>query len=676
MVGGADAAGSGAAREARATSTAYRPEIDGLRALAVLPVIVFHAGLGLPGGYVGVDVFFVISGYLITSIIVSELERDTFSIAGFYERRARRILPALFLVIVCTVPFAWLWMLPDQFRSFSNSLTAVALFVSNVLFWAESGYFAPAAELKPLLHTWSLAVEEQFYVLFPLFLLAAFRLGRDLVAVLVLAILIASLALAEYGVDRSPSATFYLAPARAWELMLGALAALRGDVVRGVADRVADGLAAAGILAIVLAVLLLDEGSHVPGVDGLLPTGGTLLVILFARPGALTTRALSVPPLVGIGLVSYSAYLWHQPLFAFARLRLGPDATPLLFAALSGLSLLLAWGSWRFVEGPFRNRRRFTRVLVLRAAAVATVSLAALGLLLASIPEAAVARLKGYDEALLEQLARPDREHCGPLDFPAERLRPCALGDPAAPVDVVVLGDSQGRSLQAGLHPHLVEAGLGGAFLGTGSTLPLLGAIQHDERHELEAAEEYRRAYAWVAERRPRLVVLIARWDLSFETERLPGDPHTTPRYTVRSTEEPLDGPTSRAALEAGLANSLDALVASTDRVLLLSAIPTLPAHPRRCYLGARCVPLTSEAARERNARANRALARAAARYEQVTFVDLVEHLCPGEECHLLEGDVPLYRDPAHLTVDGARLVAGALLGSALPAARAGGEGS
>jgi peptidoglycan/LPS O-acetylase OafA/YrhL len=163
----------------------YRREIDGLRAIAVVPVILFHAGVTVfSGGYVGVDVFFVISGYLITSILIGELEQGNFSIARFYERRARRILPALFFVMLCCIPFAWMWMLPSELKDFSQSIAAVVFFASNVLFWREEGYFAPTAELKPLLHTWSLAVEEQYYLLFPVFLLLAWRFGRNRVFLL------------------------------------------------------------------------------------------------------------------------------------------------------------------------------------------------------------------------------------------------------------------------------------------------------------------------------------------------------------------------------------------------------------------------------------------------------------------------------------------------------------
>lgn len=204
----------------------YRREIDGLRAIAVLAVILFHAGFkAFGGGFVGVDVFFVISGYLITTIILSDMSRQKFSIVTFYERRARRILPALFFVMLCCVPFAWMWLRPVDFKSFSESLVAVSAFSSNILFWRESGYFGTASELKPLLHTWSLAVEEQYYVLFPLFLMALWKLRKRRVFGTLLLGGVLSLIAAQWGAYHKPSAAFYLLPTRAWELAMGALIA-------------------------------------------------------------------------------------------------------------------------------------------------------------------------------------------------------------------------------------------------------------------------------------------------------------------------------------------------------------------------------------------------------------------------------------------------------------------
>jgi len=333
----------------------YRREIDGLRAVAVLPVILFHGGFqSFAGGYVGVDVFFVISGYLITSILIRELQQGTFSILHFYERRARRILPALFVVMLACLPFAYAWMVPSHLIGFAQSLVSVVLFVSNIFFWYQGeAYFAADAELQPLLHTWSLAVEEQYYLLFPVFLLLVWRFGRQRVFWSVVAIAAVSLLLAEWGSHNMPSATFYLAPTRAWELLAGSICAF---LTVGRPQRSSNVLSAIGLAMIVYAILRFDADTPFPGLYALVPVVGTALIILFAARDTWVARLLSTRAFVGIGLISYSAYLWHQPLFAFARLRSPTEPDSYLIAALAMAALLLAWATWHFVEQPFRRR--------------------------------------------------------------------------------------------------------------------------------------------------------------------------------------------------------------------------------------------------------------------------------------------------------------------------------
>ena len=297
----------------------YRPEIDGLRAIAVLPVILFHAGIGIfDGGFVGVDVFFVISGFLITSIIVKDVEAGTFSFMAFYERRARRILPALFVVMICCLPFAWMWLLPRELIAFSTSVISVCLFASNFLFWRQSGYFDAAAELKPLLHTWSLAVEEQYYIVFPIAVLFLWRFGRNGVIVSLALVAVASLLLSEWSWRNAPDANFYLLPTRAWELMAGALCSFVAVGPRPTRD---NALSALGLAAILFSVFWFDETTPFPSIYATVPVAGTCLVLLFATSGTVSCTVLSTRALVGTGLISYSAYLWHQPLFAFARTR-------------------------------------------------------------------------------------------------------------------------------------------------------------------------------------------------------------------------------------------------------------------------------------------------------------------------------------------------------------------
>lgn len=331
----------------------YRREIDGLRALAVLPVILFHAGIApFSGGYVGVDIFFVISGYLITSILIGDLRARQFSILRFYERRARRILPALIVMMAVCLPLAWALLLPEAFRDFSQSLVAVTLFASNVLFWLESGYFAPAAELKPLLHTWSLAVEEQYYIVVPLILWAFWRRGEARLAWALALLAALSLAVCLWLAPRAPSANFYLLPSRAWELLAGSLCAF---ALRDGWRPKSELGALAGLGLIVAAVVGFDADTPFPSLWTLLPVGGTALIILCAQPGTRVAGLLSLPALVGVGLISYSAYLWHQPLFAFARAWTIFEPSTAAMLALSGLALGLGWLSWRFVEQPFRR---------------------------------------------------------------------------------------------------------------------------------------------------------------------------------------------------------------------------------------------------------------------------------------------------------------------------------
>jgi peptidoglycan/LPS O-acetylase OafA/YrhL len=209
------------------SGVSYRPEIDGLRALAVLPVVFFHAGVPFfSGGFIGVDIFFVISGFLITSIIARDIDNDRFSIVDFYERRARRILPPLFLMILVCLPFAWMWLLPNAYKDFSQSLVATVSYVSNILFYIETGYFDLTSAQKPLLHTWSLSVEEQFYLVFPVFLLAIFKFGRRWTIPLLAVLTLASIACAQWLQSVNPDAAFYLIFPRAWELLLGAIGAL------------------------------------------------------------------------------------------------------------------------------------------------------------------------------------------------------------------------------------------------------------------------------------------------------------------------------------------------------------------------------------------------------------------------------------------------------------------
>ena len=342
----------------------YRADIDGLRAVAVMPVIFHHAGWSaFHGGFFGVDVFFVISGYLITGIIAGELAEGRFSIARFYERRARRILPALLVVMAACIPAAHVLMTPPQVEELSRSVLATLAFASNVFFWSETGYFDAAAGTKPLLHTWSLAVEEQFYIVFPLVLMALWSRGTSLrgviwvVAGLAAASFVAMEAARELRLA-SGASLFYLAHFRAWELLAGALCAL---IAMRTGRRTVPLAALAGLALVAGSMVFLPEGVPVPSAASFVPVFGTCLVIFYGGGEGLAQRILCWRPMVWIGLVSYSAYLWHQPVFAFARAWSLEEPPVALLLSLVALILLLSWITWRFVEQPFRGRGRFGR---------------------------------------------------------------------------------------------------------------------------------------------------------------------------------------------------------------------------------------------------------------------------------------------------------------------------
>lgn len=360
----------------------YRAEIDGLRALAVFPVVLFHAGFdSFSGGFVGVDVFFVISGYLITNLLLKDLEDRNFSLIDFYERRARRILPALFLVCLVCLPFALIWLMPQDLKDFSKSLLAVATFSSNILFWRESGYFATASELKPLIHTWSLAVEEQFYILFPLLLLFLSRFRKKRIQASFIIFFALSLSISIYFTPKNPWAAFYLLPSRVWELLLGSIFAAYLRKYHLQIDRKWAELGGVmGLFLIAFSIFSFDGNTKFPGVAAVFPCLGTVLIILFAQGETLVRKLLSIRPLVFIGLLSYSFYLWHQPIFAFARHRSIFELDTFSYMGLIAVSLVLSYFSWRFVEQPFRKKTFLQRTSLLRISACVLSSLFIIGL--------------------------------------------------------------------------------------------------------------------------------------------------------------------------------------------------------------------------------------------------------------------------------------------------------
>ena len=435
----------------------------------MVPVVLFHAGFArAAGGYVGVDVFFVISGFLITSIIMKELDRGQFSMVTFYERRARRILPALVFVLLACLPAAWLFMNQHMLARFADGLLGVALFASNIVFWLQDGYFEEASEFNPIIHTWSLAVEEQFYILFPLLLLLlvkVFRLTRPGVMATVAALTVISLALSIYSINVSDRAqlsrgAFLLLPARAWELGVGVLCALwlkpRGG--KAFESIWSGGLSATGLALILVPVALYHKTTAFPGLASMPPVFGTALIVCFGNPNTVVGAALQRATLVGVGLVSYSLYLWHQPLLAYYRIVTDdihiPAGTALLLIAASGALAVL---SWRYVERPFRNKTTVPRAGIFGLSAASVVGLAAFGAV-------SLGASAGLERRMAGALQEAEYVHFGNVN---ERLFTQArLDGPVYPSEAVVVGSSRLMVLSSKvLGRPLLNVSVGGAIL-------------------------------------------------------------------------------------------------------------------------------------------------------------------------------------------------------------------
>jgi peptidoglycan/LPS O-acetylase OafA/YrhL len=507
----------------------YRREIDGLRAVAVLPVIFFHAGFqAFSGGFVGVDVFFVISGYLITTIILADKDKGTFSLVTFYERRARRILPALFFIMFCCVPFAWLWLMPDHLIDFSKSLIAVSCFASNILFWTESGYFATAAELKPLLHTWSLAVEEQYYILFPLFLILVWKLRKRWIFGSLMVLAVTSLALSQWGAYNEPEATFYLLPARVWELAIGALIAIYFLYKKQHIDlltskkSVNEAFGMLGIVLILYSIFTFDKGTPFPSFYALIPTIGTGLIIVFSNPQTFVGRLLGTKPMVGIGLISYSAYLWHQPLFVFTRHRSFTEPSVTLLLTLSTLSILLAYLSWRYVEIPFRNKDTFSRKRIFSFAVVGSVSFVAIGLAgqfdngwSGRIPESTLIAAEQAKEK------NPNRELW-------QRRGPDFFKSPSSYIATdnketyaYLIGDSHAGALAEEFKKALDATEIGFMASTHRACIPITGVYRSENNRNNECIEHNNSNYSYIeSNENIQYVILAARWTLNLEGER------------------------------------------------------------------------------------------------------------------------------------------------------------
>lgn len=629
----------------------HRADIDGLRAIAILAVLVFHAWPeALPGGFVGVDVFFVISGFLISSIIFKGLAHNTFSFIDFYARRIKRIFPALALMLVAVLAVGWYALLTDEFAQLGKHVAAGAGFVSNVVLWREAGYFDRDAALKPLLHLWSLGIEEQFYLGWPLLAFLAWKWRINLLAVIVV-VGLTSFLLNVAFVATNESATFYLPITRIWELAVGSLLAygqtFKPQQLEAVQRAAKNPLAVAGAALLAAAIGLLDSYRLFPGWWGLLPTLGMFLLIAAGPEAWINRKILAARPMVFIGLISYPLYLWHWPLFSFQRI-VGPEPGTAVKGLTLAVAFLLAWLTYRFVETPVRSGRAGRRIAP--ALAVTTIAVGVGGyLVFASI---LLPRSANFD---LDRII----EASNSIAYPGPRLQPFGPGPTQLrkqgqhPQSVLFLGDSTIEQYYPRIDWLLTERSVQKSvvFAASGSCPPI-PHVRDDHRPHCDGLVE--RALDYARDGGVDTVVIGANWIQYFEQY-----PENQYYFVDHGAHLALSGNAEgvRQSL-ASLQNMMGSLIAEGKRVYLILQGPTGTYVDPRVMIKRTWSDMRFEIQPPtvQKRQLSEAFAyfvsplRAVAAEVGAVVIDPVEQLCADATCALFTADgEPVYKDHAHL---------------------------
>jgi peptidoglycan/LPS O-acetylase OafA/YrhL len=659
-------------------SLKYRPDIDGLRAIAVLVVIFFHTGVpGFSGGFVGVDIFFVISGFLITSIILKDIKEEKFSIALFYERRIRRIFPALFPVITVTLVIATYLFDAKIFKDLGHSITATTLFSSNILFCKESGYFAAPSLQKPLLHTWSLAVEEQFYIFFPLALIFIHRYLKSRYLLWILIAISLSLGASIYGVYHYPGVTFYFVPPRAWELLAGSLLAL--GVIPNVSSVWLKNIyAISGVGLIMYSVCTYTEATIFPGHNALAPVVGASLIIYsnIDGKGSVFSRLISFTRLGFIGLISYSLYLWHWPFVAFAKYLMfrpfnGYESAGIIISTLA-ISIL----SWKYIEQPFRGKQMLLpdRRRLYYAAGVLMLVFSGIGVAI-HLLNGMDSRMKTFYPTMNETMQKIKQDtldtELTKWDVITKKIGqgaiPPIVGTGDTRPSFALLGDSHARALIPMLKQEALKKGISGYIMTCSDHPPLLGIDMMSDGYDQHLNRTNNAIVKFIEQHHEvKTVFLTARWarytkGVQYGLE----DPFTIHLKESSSDKNPYR--TNALLVQEGLSRMVDKLLDMKCRVILVTDVPEIGNEvPRIISLQTRFPLLvnmdellpTITKYQERQLEIQQILSRLA-QLQGVTIIHTESRMFDekGKARIMADGEM-LYKDDDHLSKAGAYYVA------------------
>jgi peptidoglycan/LPS O-acetylase OafA/YrhL len=645
-----------------ARRAAYRPDIDGLRAIAVVAVLLFHLDIGIvPGGYVGVDIFFVISGFLIGRGVATDLAAGRFSLATFYVQRIKRIFPALFAMLGAVVVTGWFLLLPGDYRNLGSSALATTLFAGNVFFARETGYFGISAAETPLLHTWSLAVEEQYYIAFPLLMMALcrWRGGRRqgvVLAILAVAFFVASVV----AVRTAPTAAFYFTAFRAWEFLAGALLAV--GALPDFRTKVQSSTAGVAALAILIwPIIGFTATTEFPGANALYPVIGAMLLIHSGGPASIVSRLLATPLPVFVGRISYSLYLWHWPLIVCWKYRHGSTLQSLDQIGIAAVSVVVAFLSWRFVEQPIRRMNDVRAGKVFQTALATLVLGCAVGLLVRAtggFPSRMEPQVVALDAAT-RSMARLPRHCTG--SAPARRHTLCPVGARRdTPPTFLLWGDSHANALMPAFDRAGVELGLVGRIASYPACPALLGVDRLDQppSHDCSAFND-----AVLGELRTmpsvRTVFLVSRWGFCATGVRTEGGPpcHLGPDHE-------LSGPlvSTQSLFTESLRRTVATLTGMGRTVVLVAPTPEFHSNvPETLARAALFGAPPDLALSERDyVRRQRPVLREFILLRDRFAVRLIyphRILCRGGDCKTTVQGTPLYADDDHLSRTGSLLL-------------------